>query len=481
MIPLTLEEISVAINAATLNLDSNLKVTGKVVIDSRKVSQGDLFVAINGEKVDGHDFCHEAINKGAIAVISSKELVGIPTLLVKEGNAASKNVDQPTVIALGKLASYLLMKLPNIFKIAVTGSSGKTTTKDLLFDLGNLIGPTVAPVGSYNNEIGMPQTILECDEKTKVLILEMGAREVGNIKKLCQIAKPDTSILLNIGSAHIEIFGSRELILKTKSEIIECLNAEDVAVLNHEDETFSKQKTKAKVVSFGLSGADVSAKNVVLNDKAQASYELEFEGKVSQVNLKLVGAHQVSNSLAAAAVFLKKGLDIDLVAKTLSNSVAKSKWRMQVEVNSKNVTVINDSYNANPESMKAAIRTLKQAGADKKTFIIVGEMLELGSDSKQMHEEVADLIQKLDVKKTLVVGNGAKIVSDYLSNNAYKGRLEFCMDIDSAISKTKEMVEINDVVLVKASRAIGLERVANALMNDFSENLTNTNNQEVGP
>jgi UDP-N-acetylmuramoyl-tripeptide--D-alanyl-D-alanine ligase len=154
---------------------------------------------------------------------------------------------------------------------------------------------------------------------------------------------------------------------------------------------------------------------------------------------------------------------------------------MQVEVNSKNVTVINDSYNANPESMKAAIRTLKQAGADKKTFIIVGEMLELGSDSKQMHEEVADLIQKLDVKKTLVVGNGAKIVSDYLSNNAYKGRLEFCMDIDSAISKTKEMVEINDVVLVKASRAIGLERVANALMNDFSENLTNTKNQEVGP
>jgi UDP-N-acetylmuramoyl-tripeptide--D-alanyl-D-alanine ligase len=456
-------------------------VTGKVVIDSRKVSQGDLFVAINGEKVDGHDFCHEAIKKGAIAVVSSKELVGIPTLLVKEGNAASKNVDQPTVIALGKLASYLLMKLPNIFKIAVTGSSGKTTTKDLLFDLGNLIGPTVAPVGSYNNEIGMPQTILECDEKTKVLILEMGAREVGNIKKLCQIAKPDTSILLNIGSAHIEIFGSRELILKTKSEIIECLNAEDVAVLNHEDETFSKQKTKAKVVSFGLSGADVSAKNVVLNDKAQASYELEFEGKVSQVNLKLVGAHQVSNSLAAAAVFLKKGLDIDLVAKTLSNSVAKSKWRMQVEVNSKNVTVINDSYNANPESMKAAIRTLKQAGADKKTFIIVGEMLELGSDSKQMHEEVADLIQKLDVKKTLVVGNGAKIVSDYLSNNAYKGRLEFCMDIDSAISKTKEMVEINDVVLVKASRAIGLERVANALMNDFSENLTNTKNQEVGP
>jgi UDP-N-acetylmuramoyl-tripeptide--D-alanyl-D-alanine ligase len=481
VIPLTLKEVSVAINATTFNIDSDLKVTGKVVIDSRKVSQGDLFVAINGEKVDGHDFCNDAIKKGAVAVVAARELVGIPTLLVKEGNIASKNVDQPTVIALGKLATYLLTKLPNLFKIAVTGSSGKTTTKDLLLDLGNLIGPTVAPLGSYNNEIGMPQTILECDEKTRVLILEMGAREVGNIKKLCEIAKPDTSILLNIGSAHIEIFGSKELILKTKSEIIENLNSDDVAVLNHEDETFSKQKTKAKIVSFGLSGADVSAKNVVLNDKAQASYELEFEGKISQVNLKLVGAHQVSNSLAAAAVFLKKGLDIDLVAKTLSSSIPKSKWRMQVEVNNKNVTVINDSYNANPESMKAGIRTLKQAGLDKKTFIILGEMLELGADSKQMHEEVAALIQKLDIKKTLVVGNGAKAVSDFLSKNTYQGRLEFCKDIDSAISKTKEMVEINDVVLVKASRAIGLERVANALMNDFSENLTNTNNQEVGP
>jgi UDP-N-acetylmuramoyl-tripeptide--D-alanyl-D-alanine ligase len=481
VIPLTLKEISVAINADAVNLDLNLKVTGKVVIDSRKVSQGDLFVAINGEKVDGHDFCNDAIKKGAVAVVSARELVGIPTLLVKEGNIASKNVDQPTVIALGKLATCLLTKLPNIFKIAVTGSSGKTTTKDLLLDLGNLIGPTVAPVGSYNNEIGMPQTILECDEKTRVLILEMGAREVGNIKKLCEIAKPDTSILLNIGSAHIEIFGSKELILKTKSEIIECLNSDDVAVLNHEDETFSKQKTKAKIVSFGLSGADVSAKNVVLNEKAQASYELEFEGKVSQVNLKLVGAHQVSNSLAAAAVFIKKGLDIDLVAKTLSNSIPKSKWRMQVEVSSKNITVINDSYNANPESMKAGIRTLKQVGTNKKTFAILGEMLELGADSQQLHEEVAALIQKLDIKKTLIVGNGAKTVSDFLSKNTYQGRLEFCKDIDSAISKTKEMVEINDVVLVKASRAIGLERVANALMNDFSENLINTNNQEVGP
>ena len=252
MIPMTMEEIAKAISAEIKNLDSNVKVTGKVVIDSRKVAQGDLFVAVNGENVDGHNFCDAAIKQGAVAVIAAKEIPGVPSLIVSIGNLTSQDVDQPTVIALGKLASYLLIKLPNIWKVAVTGSSGKTTTKDLLADLGKLIGPTVAPKGSFNNEIGLPQTVLECDENTKVLILEMGARRVGNIKHLCEIAKPDTSILLNIGTAHAEIFSSVEKILEAKSEIIQCLASTDVAILNHEDATFPIQKTQAQFVSFGL-------------------------------------------------------------------------------------------------------------------------------------------------------------------------------------------------------------------------------------
>ncbi len=173
---MTIEEIAKAISAQEKNLDSNVKVTGKVVIDSRKVSKGDLFVAINGENVNGHDFCEAVIKQGAVAVIAAKEISGVPTLLVSNGNLDSKDVDQPTVIALGKLATYLLTKLPNLWKVAVTGSSGKTTTKDLLADLGKLIGPTVAPTGSFNNEIGLPQTVLECNENTRVLVLEMGAR-----------------------------------------------------------------------------------------------------------------------------------------------------------------------------------------------------------------------------------------------------------------------------------------------------------------
>jgi len=481
MIPMTIEEIAKAISADVLNLDSNIKVTGKVVIDSRKVSKGDLFVAINGENVDGHGFCDAAIKQGAVAVIASKELPGVPSLLVSNGNLTSQDVDQPTVIALGKLANYLLTKLPNIWKVAVTGSSGKTTTKDLLSDLGKLIGPTVAPAGSFNNEIGLPQTVLECDENTRVLILEMGARRVGNITKLCEIAKPDTSLLLNIGTAHAEIFTSVEKILQTKCEIIQCLTSSDVAILNHEDVTFPKQKTKAQIVSFGLNGADVSAKNVVLNDRAQAQYDLEYQGKSSQVNLKIVGSHQVSNSLAAAAAFLKKGIDIELVAKTLSNSVAQSKWRMQIEVSKKNVTVINDAYNANPESMNSAIRTLKQLGAEKNTFAILGEMRELGDLSLVKHQEVAALIQKLDIKNTIIIGSGAKPIYDFLSNNGYKGTLKYVENVENGIAKARELIEPNDVVLVKASRSIGLERVANAIVSDFSENLTNTNNQEVGP
>jgi len=481
MIPMTIEEIAKAVAAEIKNLDSNIKVQGKVVIDSRKVSKGDLFVAINGENVDGHSFCDAAIKQGAVAVITSKELPGVPSLLVTNGNSNSQDVDQPTVIALGKLANYLLTKLPNIWKVAVTGSSGKTTTKDLLADLGKLIGPTVAPTGSFNNEIGLPQTVLECDENTRVLILEMGARRVGNITKLCEIAKPDTSLLLNIGTAHAGIFTSVEKILQTKSEIIQCLTSSDVAILNHEDVTFPKQITKAQIISFGLDGADVSAKNVVLDENAQAHYDLEYQGKSSQVNLKIVGSHQVSNSLAAAAAFLKKGIDIDLVARTLSNSVAQSKWRMQIEVSKKNVIVINDAYNANPESMNSAIRTLNQIGAEKNTFAILGEMRELGDLSLVKHQEVAALILKLEIKKAIIIGSGAKPIYDFLSNNGYQGKLQYVEIVEKGIAKARELIEPNDVVLVKASRSIGLERVANAIVSDFSENLTNTNNQEVGP
>lgn len=481
MITMTLKEISNAISGEIKNVDGDLKVTGKVVIDSRKVSKGDLFIAINGENLDGHDFSRQAINSGAVAVVSSKVIPGLPSLVVTEGNSGSKDVDQPTVIALGKLASYLLSKLPNIWKVAVTGSSGKTTTKDLLSDLGNLIGPTVFPVGSFNNEIGLPQTVLECNEETKVLILEMGARRAGNIKHLCQIAKPDTSILLNIGTAHAGIFTSVEKILETKREIIECLTENDVAILNKEDATFSLQKTKAQITSFGLNGADICAKNITINENAQASFDLEYMGKSSHVDLKIIGSHQVSNALAAAAAFLTKGLDIEKVAKTLSGSTPKSKWRMQLETSKNNILVINDAYNANPESMASAIKTLKQIGGKRNTVAILGEMKELGSLSKQKHEEIAALIQKLEIKNILIIGEGAKIVFDYLSNNSYKGLLNYVENVESGITKAKEIIQTNDVVLVKASRSVGLERVANAIVSDFSENLTNANNQEVGP
>ena len=480
MISMNLKEISAAIKAEVKFADLESRVTGKVVIDSRKVSPGDLFVAIKGENVDGHDFAAQAVKQGAVAVISGIELPGVPSLIVTAGNSNSKEVDQPTVIALGKLAKYLLQRLPNLWKIAVTGSSGKTTTKDLLAELGKLVGPTVAPIGSYNNEIGLPQTVLECDENTKVLILEMGARQVGNIKHLCEIAKPDTSIILNIGTAHAEIFTSPEKIFQAKSEIIECLSSADVAILNHEDPQFNQHKTKAKIISFGLPGSQVSAKNVILNENAQAQYELEYDGKNSVVSLKLIGAHQVSNSLAAAAAFLQKGIAIEDVSKVLSNATPKSKWRLQIEKSKNNVTVINDVYNANPESTKSAIRTLKQIGEGKNTFVILGEMRELGNLSKQLHEDVAELIHELDIKNTLVIGNGAKPIYDYLLKHEYSGKLIFVEGIDSALVKAKEIIRANDVVLVKASRSIGLERVANAIVQDFSDNLSNTNNQEVG-
>lgn len=477
---MTLANVAKAIAGEVEDTFKDLEISGNVVIDSRKIKPGDLFVAIKGNKVDGHNFIAQAIKDGAVAAISSQELKGQPVIKVKNGILDSLDVDQPTIIALGKLANHLLDLLPNILKIAVTGSSGKTTTKDLLSDLGLLIGPTVFPQGSYNNEIGLPQTILKCDENTKVLILEMGARKQGNIGQLCAIAKPDISIILNIGSAHQEIFTSREAILEAKSEIITGLTESNIAILNKDDAAFEKLaiRTKANIISFGEHG-DVSATNITLDSLAQATFDLNYLGQSAKVSLKISGLHQVSNALAAAAPFLTRGIPLDKVSNVLSKSIAKSLWRMNISKNSNNITIINDSYNANPQSMTAALEALKIIGAGKNTWAILGEMKELGSASKNYHEEIAQRILDLKIENSLLVGTGAKVIFEYLQANKYAGQAFYEKNVNSSVASLEKLLKSGDVCLVKASRSIGLDYLANAVENNFDENLMNKNNQEA--
>ena len=481
MIKLTLKEIAHVINGKIEDSYSKVVVTGNVEIDSRKIKPGDLFFAINGQKVNGADFAQQAINNGAVGIVCEKQISNLPCIVLEDGVVGSKDETQSSVVALSKLAKYVLEKLPNIKRIALTGSSGKTTTKDLISDLAELIGPTVAPEGSFNNEIGLPITILKCDENTKILVSEMGARRIGNIKQLCDIVKPDISIVLNIGTAHIEIFGSKENILKAKSEIISTLGTNEFAILNKDDETFEKLKslTKAKILSFGTKDADVYATDIQLDNDGCASFELNYKQEKSQVKLKLVGQHQVSNSLAAAAALLCLGVSVEKIAQKLSNSIPKSKLRMQVEKSSNGIEVINDTYNANPESVIAALEILKFKSQGRNTWAILGEMRELGTDSKFYHELVAQKIIDLEINNTLVIGQGAKYIYDYLMINSYRGSVTYADDIFDAFKICKVLLQNKDLILVKASRSIGLERVAQVIVSGFDENLI-SKMQEVG-
>lgn len=480
MIKLKLKEIAQVIDG---NLDSkyfSIDFSGNIEIDSRKIKPGDIFVAINGNRVNGNSYIKEAVRNGAIAIISEENDPNLCIIQVRDGVKNSKEIDQPAVVAMGKLAKYVLQKLPNILKISVTGSSGKTTTKDLLSDLAKLIGPVVAPIGSFNNEIGLPQTIFKCSEETKVLISEMGAREKGNISHLCEIVNPHISIILNIGSAHIEIFGSKENIVEAKSEIVQDLKETDFAILNKDDEYFGKisSKTKAKIISFGTKDADVLATEISFDELNRAQFKLNYKGQNSLVKLKIIGKHQVHNALAAAAAFLIKGVDLNKIAEILSNSVAKSELRMQYFESKTGIKVLNDSYNANPESMRAGLEVLQSIGNGKNTWAVLGEMRELGKESKIMHEKIAQLIIDFKIRNTLIVGQGAKYIYDYLMLNNYLGSTNYVETVEEAIKNCKVLLAKNDLVLVKASRSIGLERVAKAIENDFSENLLNKT-QEV--
>lgn len=481
MIKLTLKEIAQAVNGNVENSYSNISVNGNVEIDSRKVKTGDLFIALNGHKVNGADFAQQAINNGAVGVICEKLIPNLPCIVVNEGKVNAKDENQSAVIALSKLAKFVLEKLPNIKKIALTGSTGKTTTKDLISDLAELLGPTVAPEGSFNNEIGLPITILKCDENTKVLVSEMGARRIGNIRQLCEIVQPDISLILNIGTAHIEIFGSKENILKAKSEIISSLESNKLAILNKDDESFEKLKTltKADILTFGTKDADVFATNIKIDNEGFATYTLNYKDQKVEIKLNLVGLHQVSNSLAAAACLISLGINVEKIAQKISNSFPKSKLRMQVEKSNTGIEVINDTYNANPESVIAALETLKTKSQNRNTWAILGEMRELGTESKIYHELVAQKIIDLDINNTLVIGPGAKYIYDYLMLNNYRGSATYSNNIFEAIKVCKVLLQNKDLVLVKASRSIGLERVAQVIISGFDENLI-SKIQEVG-
>lgn len=431
-------------------------VVTSVVTDSRDVQPGSLFVAIPGERVDGHDFAEQAFERGAVAVLGRRPLAG-PTVVV----------DDP-VMALGHLARDYREHLPDLTVIALTGSSGKTTTKDLLAQVLETSGPTVAPRGSYNSEVGVPLTIFDCDADTMYLVLEMGMRGRGHIDYLCSIGKPSIAAVINVGSAHLGLLGSREAIAEAKGEILDQLPPDGAAVLHADNALVMAQahRSAAPVSTFGESlDADMRVMDLTLDSAARPSFHLAHEGDAAQVQLRLSGEHQAANAAAAAAIAAAAGLDLHDIATALSAAEPRSRWRMEVHERADGVVIINDAYNANPDSMRAALKALVDLADGRRTWAVLGEMGELGDDSIEEHDALGRLVVRLDVNKLLAVGAGTRPL--FLAaglEGSWGDEAHWVADPDEAIDFINREIRSGDVVLVKASRAVGLERVADALI-----------------
>lgn len=469
MIPLSLGEVAAATGGELVDVPDPLAlVGGPVVVDSRLVVPGALFVALPGERADGHDFAEAALAAGAVAVLAQRP-VGGPAVVCPDG-----------VAALGALAREVLTRLPDLLVVGVTGSAGKTGTKDLLAQVLDRCGETVAPQGSYNNEIGVPLTVLRVEPATRHLVLELGARGPGHIRYLCRIAPPRVGVVLNVGAAHASEFGTVAATAAAKGELVEALRPDGLAVLNADDDMVRAMagRTRAEVVLVGQSAhAQVRAEDVRLDSQARPRFQLvaaagstqgSTHGSTSpdraEVALRLHGEHHVANALAAAAVALHVGMGLPEIAGALSEATARSRWRMEVSQRPDGVTVVNDAYNANPDSVRAALKALVAMAPGRRTWAVLGEMLELGADSVRQHDALGRLAVRLNVSRLVAVGEGARAIhSGAVQEGSWGEESTFVPDADAAYELLTRELTDGDVVLVKSSRDVGLRWLGDRL------------------
>lgn len=462
--------------------DPAVEPTGEVVIDSRAVRPGDVFVALPGEHVDGHDYVAAALAAGAAAVVVGRE----PAQPVR---GAVVRVDDPAA-ALSRLAGATAARLreAGARTVGITGSAGKTTAKDLLAALLVHAGrgdELVATRGSYNNELGLPLTVLRGGAGTRYLVLEMGARGRGHVRHLCELARPDVAVVLGVGSAHLGEFGSREAIAEAKGELVEALDAADpgaVAVLNGDDPFVRAMagRTQAPVLLFGEGeGNDVRAVDVELDADARLTFGLldrrggRDAGPVP-VRLGLTGEQHLGNALAAAAVALHLGVEPAVVAEGLSGVAPVSRHRMEVVDRPDGIRVVDDAYNASPEAVAAALRALAHMGRSarppRRTWAVLGEMLELGEASRVEHDRIGRLAVRLNIDHLVVVGQGALHVHAGATQEGSWGEESVLVDdIDAARRLLADELAPGDVVLLKASNSVGLWRLADELAHPDKE------------
>lgn len=459
MIELTLAQIREAVEGELLgDLDPDAVITGAVVHDSRQVTAGDLYVAIVGETHDGHEFVADALAAGALAAIVERD-VGSRSIVVSN-----------TLAALGRLARTVVTN-SNVAVFGITGSSGKTSTKDLLGQVLATSGPTIWPPGSFNNEIGLPMTALQVTADTANLVLEFGARAKGDINTLTGIVRPDISIVTNVGSAHVGEFGSQEAIAEAKSELVAALTDSGVAVLNRDDPNVAGMAaaTTAPVRWYGMDDScHVQVAAISLDDRARPTIDLRVDGEPFLVRLPLSGAHQAMNAAAVVAAATAAGMSAGAAAEALEHVSLQSRWRMEISESATGNTIINDAYNANPESMAAAMRALASIGSGgRTTWAVLGEMRELGDESMVAHDELGRLAVRLGIDHLVGVGAACRpLVLGAASEGYFGGEAYYAEDKSAARAYLLENVRPGDALLFKASRAVGLEELAEQVLAD---------------
>lgn len=464
MIALTIAEISAAVDGKTvipagISATPETVVSGEVQTDSREITPGGIFVARRGEATDGHLFAEKAHELGAALLIVERELdVPLPQIIVADATIALSDLAREVVARVHALGQLQV--------VAITGSNGKTTTKNLVAAMAAKLGPTVASEKSFNNEVGAPLTMLRITEDTRFLITEMGANAPGDIAKLVNVAKPDIGVVLMVGMAHAGGFGGIAVTAKSKAEMVTSLPPTAIAVLNGDDPRVAAmaEETDAEVRYFG-SGQRVSATDIETGSFG-STFNLVIGEKQQPVRFKVLGEHHIANALAAATVADALGLSLETIVETLEETVKPARWRMEVTRCRNNITVINDAYNANPDSMAAALKTLAQiADPHGRTIAVLGEMSELGEYAGEEHDRVALLAVRLRIDQVVIVGENIRRMYISSINEGVWDEQEahYFTDQDSALAYLSEQVRQNDTVLIKSSNAAGLRFLGDKL------------------
>jgi UDP-N-acetylmuramoyl-tripeptide--D-alanyl-D-alanine ligase len=462
MIKLSLEEISQALNGELRGPAgvAEFSVTGSVETDSRLVTPGALFFARPGEVTDGHLFVASAAANGAIAAVVDHAVEGeIPQIIVAD-----------VTLALGALAKFVLERIresSSLKVIGITGSNGKTTTKNMLREILSHAGETIAPIESYNNEVGAPISILKADFETKFLVVELGAGGPGSIAYLADIAKPDLGVMLKVGLAHVGEFGGIEGTAKIKGELAAALTSEDLFIGNADDGYIRDMPTDAKQVWFGTApDSGYRASDLQLDIKG-TSFEIHWpSGETEHITLQILGEHHVMNALAACAVADQLGVARSTIKSALEEMPLAERWRMQLTNREDGISIINDAYNASPDSMKAALQTLAQLGkSGRRTIAILGEMAELGSFSREQHDALGRIVVRLNIDQLVVVGSAAKLIHmGAEQEGSWGGESKYFDSIAEALDYVRGMLVAGDIVLVKSSKSANLRYLGDDLL-----------------